>query len=220
VGKNILTPADTTDIMTDYLHLYDLPDGVNFDGDIAIDCEAMGLNQLRDRLCVVQISDGKGDAHLIHFPEAHYDHSPRLVALLGDAHRTKILHFARFDIALIKHYLGVMLSPVYCTRTASRLIRTYTDKHGLKELCKELLNVDLSKHQQSSYWGDDKLTPHQIAYAASDVHYLHQLRSILQARLDKEGRAALNAEVMKALPVRAWLDLEGWADTDIFAHTG
>ncbi len=205
--------------MTDYLHQYDLPDNVKFDGDIALDCEAMGLNQLRDRLCVVQLSDGKGDTHLVHYPEAHYDKSKNLVALLNDTSRTKILHFARFDIALIKHYLGVLIEPVYCTRTASKLIRTYTDKHGLKDLCKELLSIDISKQQQSSYWGDDTLTPQQIAYAASDVYHLHKLRAILEMRLEKEGRTALCHATMKALPVRAWLDIEGWADKDIFAHS-
>lgn len=211
VGENILT-------MADFLHLFDLPDDVRFDGDVAVDCEAMGLQQKRDRLCVVQLSDGKGDAHLVHFPEARYD-APNLKAVLSDQDNTKLLHFARFDIALIKEYLQVLMQPVYCTRTASRLIRTYTDRHGLKDLCKELLGIDISKQQQSSYWGCDVLTEQQIAYAASDVYYLHQLRDILEERLVKEGRQELAAETMKALPVRAWLDIEGWAETDIFAHS-
>lgn len=206
--------------MTDYLHLYDVPADVTFEGDIAIDCEAMGLNQLRDRLCVVQLSDGKGDVHLVHFPTADYHRSPHLCALLSDVSRTKILHFARFDVALLRHYLGVVLQPLYCTRTASRLIRTYTDKHGLKDLCRELLGVDISKQQQSSYWGTDELTPEQITYAATDVVYLHRLRDLLNARLEKEGRLALALEVMQAIGVRAWLDIEGFADADIFAHNG
>jgi ribonuclease D len=204
--------------MTDFLHLYDLPENVAFDGDIAVDCEAMGLNQKRDRLCVVQISDGCGDVHLVHFPNSQYD-APRLKALLSDETRTKILHFARFDVALIKEYLGVMLSPVYCTRTASRIARTYTDRHGLKDVCKELLGVDLSKHQQSSYWGAEKLSSEQVAYAASDVYHLHLIRDIFNDRLAAEGRLDLALECMKAIPVRAWLDLEGWAEVDIFAHS-
>lgn len=205
--------------MTDYLHQYDLPQHVTFGGDIALDCEAMGLNQLRDRLCVVQLSDGKGDTHLVHYPEADYSRSPHLITLLNDQSRTKILHFARFDIALIKQYLNILIEPVYCTRTASKLIRTYTDRHGLKDLCKELLSIDISKQQQSSYWGNDTLTPQQISYAASDVYHLHKLRDILEKRLDKEGRTTLCHATMKALPVRAWLDIEGWADIDIFAHS-
>ncbi|TAE33699.1 MAG: ribonuclease D [Alphaproteobacteria bacterium] len=204
--------------VTDIVHYFDLSEDVMLEGDIALDCEAMGLNQLRDRLCVVQISDGNGHAHLVHFPEPHYE-APRLKALLSDASRTKIIHFARFDVALIQHYLGVRMESIYCTRTASRLIRTYTDKHGLKELCKELLNIDISKHQQSSYWGTASLSDEQIAYAASDVYYLHQLRDILEERLQKEGRAELAHAVMAAIPARAWLDLAGWAEIDIFSHS-
>ncbi len=204
--------------MADFLHTYDLPSDISFDGDLAVDCEAMGLNQKRDRLCVVQLSDGKGDAHLVHFPHSNYD-APNLKKLLADNATAKILHFARFDVALIKEYLGVLMQPVYCTRTASRLIRTYTDRHGLKDLCRELLGVDISKQQQSSYWGDDSLNEQQVAYAASDVYHLHKLKSILEQRLEKEGRSELAAETMKAIPVRAWLDIEGWAETDVFAHS-
>ncbi len=204
--------------MTDYLHQFDLPESVAFNGDIAVDCEAMGLQQKRDRLCVVQISDGQGDAHLVHFPDPTYD-APVLKALLADAARTKILHFARFDVALVQEYLGIEMTPVYCTRTASRLARTYTDKHSLRDLCKELLGVDISKQQQSSYWGDDTLTPEQIAYAASDVHHLHKLKALLDERLKKEHRYELALECMKVIPVRAQLDLAGWADEDIFAHS-
>jgi ribonuclease D len=203
--------------VVDTLHYFDLPENVTFEGDIAVDCEAMGLNQLRDRLCVVQLSDGCGHTHLVHFPEPRYD-APHLKALLADGTRTKIIHFARFDVALIQQYLGVKMESIYCTRTASRLVRTYTDKHGLKELCKEMLGIDISKHQQSSYWGADRLSDEQITYAASDVYYLHQLRDILEERLAKEGRTELARDVMRAIPARAWLDLEGWADIDIFAH--
>jgi ribonuclease D len=204
----------------DYLHQYDLPDDVRFEGDIAIDCEAMGLNQLRDRLCVVQISDGRGDVHLVHFPTADFERAHNLRKLLSDVSMVKILHFARFDVALIRQYLGVAMQPLYCTRTASRLVRTYTDKHGLKDLCRELLGVDLSKQQQSSYWGTDNLTPEQITYAASDVIYLHRLRELLNERLHKEGRYELAIETMQAIGVRAWLDITGFADADIFAHNG
>jgi ribonuclease D len=204
----------------DYLHQYDLPSGVKFEGDIAIDCEAMGLNQLRDRLCVVQISDGRGDVNLVHFPTADFERAHNLRKLLSDASIVKILHFARFDVALIRQYLGVAMQPLYCTRTASRLVRTYTDKHGLKDLCRELLGVDLSKQQQSSYWGTDNLTPEQITYAASDVVYLHRLRELLNERLHKEGRYELAIETMQAIGVRAWLDITGFADADIFAHNG
>ncbi len=204
----------------DYLHQYDLPDDVVFVGDIAIDCEAMGLNQLRDRLCVVQISDGGGDIHLVHFPTADFSLAENLKSLLAEQNRVKILHFARFDVALIRQYLGVAMQNIYCTRTASRLVRTYTDRHGLKELCKEFLGVDLSKQQQSSYWGADNLTSEQVSYAASDVLYLHRLREILSERLKKEGRYELAIEVMQAIGVRAWLDISGFADADIFAHNG
>ncbi len=203
--------------MTDYYHTFDIPQDVVFEGNIAIDCEAMGLRQLRDRLCVVQLSDGNGDAHLVHFPDANYD-APRLKALLSTEQTTKLFHFARFDVALIRHYLGVYIQNLYCTRTASRLVRTYTDRHGLKELCRELLGVELSKQQQSSYWGDEALTPEQIRYAASDVHYLHRLRTILDQRLEKEGRNELAQACMEAIPVHAWLDLEGWSDVNLFAH--
>ena len=203
--------------MPDFLHLYDLPVDAAFDGDIAVDCEAMGLNQKRDRLCVVQLSDGKGDTHVVHFPTAIYE-APNLKALLRDTSRVKLFHFARFDVALLKEYLGVLLTSVYCTRTASKLCRTYTDRHGLKDVCKELLGIELSKQQQSSYWGADTLTPEQVAYAASDVYYLHRIREIFNERLEKEGRLELALACMNVIPARAWLDLEGWAEVDIFAH--
>ncbi len=204
--------------MTDFLHSYDLPEDVTFEGDIAVDCEAMGLHQKRDRLCVVQISDGQGDTHLVHFPTARYD-SPFLKKVLEDASRVKLFHFARFDVALLKEYLGIFLTSVYCTRTASRLCRTYTDRHGLKDVCKELLGIEISKQQQSSYWGAETLTAGQVAYAASDVYHLHRIRDIFNERLEKEGRLALALACMDVIPTRAWLDLEGWAEEDIFAHS-
>ena len=164
----------------------------------------------------MQISDGKGDAHLVHFPEARYD-APNLKRALA-APGEKILHFARFDVAIIQEYLGVLLSPVYCTRTVSRLIRTYTDRHGLKDLCKEVLGVEISKQQQSSDWGADSLSKEQIDYAASDVLYLHPLKEKLDERLIRENRVELARTVMDCIPARSLLDLAGWADVDIFAH--
>jgi ribonuclease D len=202
--------------ITNYLHTFDLPADVTFNGPLAIDTEAMGLNNKRDRLCVVQISDGHGDAHLVHFPEARYD-APNLKRALS-APGEKILHFARFDVAIISEYLGVLLNPVYCTRTASRLIRTYTDRHGLKDLCKEILGVEISKQQQSSDWGADSLSKEQVDYAASDVLYLHQLKEKLDVRLAREGRTQLARVTMDCIPARALLDLAGWAEVDIFAH--
>lgn len=187
-------------------------------GDIAVDTEAMGLNNKRDRLCLVQVSDGNGDAHLVQFEKGVYN-APNLTKLLTDPKRTKIFHFARFDLAIIREYLGIRVMPVYCTRTASRLARTYTDKHGLKELCKELLGVEVSKQQQTSDWGAAKLTQEQIDYAASDVLHLHKLRDRLNDMLAREGREELLAACCNFLPYRAELDLAGWADQDIFAHT-
>lgn len=204
-------------VITNFLHTYDLPADVTFQGALAIDTEAMGLNNKRDRLCVVQISDGNGDAHLVHFPSANYD-APNLKRVLSQPVE-KILHFARFDVAIIQEYLGVLLSPVYCTRTASRLIRTYTDRHGLKDLCKEILAVEISKQQQSSDWGADTLSKEQIEYAASDVLYLHQLKVKLEERLTREGRTELARMTMDCIPARAMLDLAGWAEVDIFGHS-
>lgn len=178
----------------------------------------MGLNNKRDRLCLVQISDGNGDAHLIQFEPGSY-RAPNLIKLLSDPKRTKIFHFARFDLAIIKQYLGIRLSNVYCTRTASRLARTYTDKHGYKDICRELLGVDVSKQQQSSDWGSGALTQEQIDYAAADVLHLHKLRAKLDEMLKREGRAELLAECCRFLPFRADLDLAGWENEDIFAHS-
>ena len=203
--------------MTAYLHKRDLPSGVLADGPIAVDCEAMGLNQLRDRLCVIQLADGGGDEHLVQFDAGDYD-APNLKALLGDAARLKILHFARFDIALAQHYLGVVMAPVYCTKIASKLVRTYTDRHGLKDLVRETLGVEISKQQQSSDWGADTLSEAQIEYAASDVRYLHRIKAVLDERLDREGRIEIAKACFDFLPTRAALDLAGWAESDIFSH--
>ncbi len=201
------------------MHLYqgDLPKGLQLEGDIAIDCEAMGLNPHRDRLCVVQLSDGKGDAHLVQFAADQY-HAPNLVALLTDPQRVKIFHFGRFDIALIYHYLGALTAPVYCTKIASRLARTFTDRHSFKDLCRELIGTDISKQQQTSDWGAATLSPEQMSYAAADVLYLHALREKLNAMLAREGRMELARQCFNFLPTRARLDLEGWPDQDIFAH--
>ncbi|MAR55748.1 MAG: ribonuclease D [Rickettsiales bacterium] len=204
--------------MTNYYHQYDLPKDVQFEGDLAVDTEAMGLQTYRDRLCVVQISDGKGDAHLVHFPEPKFD-APNLKALLNDETRVKLFHYARFDLAIVQHYLGLMMQPVYCTKIASRLCRTFTDRHSFKELCRELIQQDISKQQQSSDWGAATLTDDQIAYAASDVLYLHQLREELNRRLVREGRMELAADLFACLPARVKADLAGWAEIDIFAHT-
>jgi ribonuclease D len=202
-----------------HLHNGDLPEGV-FAGAtaVAVDSEAMGLRIGRDPLCVVQLSAGDGDAHVVHLSRPDYD-APRLKALMADRNILKIFHFGRFDIALIHHHLGVVAAPVYCTKIASRLARTYTDRHGLKDLVRELLEIDISKQQQTSDWGADTLSPAQLDYAASDVLYLHRLRTELDARLAREGRADLAQACFDFLPTRARLDLAGWPDVDIFAHS-
>ena len=204
--------------MTVYFHEEDLPAGVLGEGPIAVDTETMGLHSHRDRLCVVQISDGRGDEHLVRFgPGSSYD-APNLKAVLGDPNRLKLYHFARFDLAAIELYLGVTAAPVYCTKTASRLVRTYTDRHGLKDLVRELLGQDISKQQQSSDWGGPVLSDAQKEYAASDVRYLHAARTELDKRLAREGRTALAQACFDFLPHRAKLDLAGWPEVDIFAH--
>jgi ribonuclease D len=204
--------------MTIHFHEEDLPQGVLAEGSIAVDTETMGLQLGRDRLCVVQLADGRGDEHLVRFgPHSDYA-APNLKAVLADPARLKLYHFARFDLASIRAYLGVLAAPVYCTKTASRLIRTYTDRHGLKELCKELLAQDISKQQQSSDWGAPELSDAQKDYAASDVRYLHQLKEKLDERLEREGRMPLARACFEFLPHRAILDLAGWANEDIFAH--
>jgi len=207
--------------MAVHLHEEDLPADIGFaDGPIAIDTEAMGLVPGRDRLCLVQLSDGKGDEHLVRFASGSDYSAPNLKALLADPGRLKLYHFARFDIGIMSAYLGIMAAPLYCTRTASRLIRTYTDRHGLKELVKELLNIDLSKQQQTSDWGAPELSDAQREYAASDVRYLHQLKEKLDELLAREDRTALAQACFDFLPTRALLDLAGWPEQDIFAHDG
>ena len=205
--------------MTVHLHEEDLPAGVFAPGAaIAVDTETMGLVTPRDRLCVVQLSDGGADEHLVRFAPGSDYAAPNLRAVLGDAARTKLYHFARFDLAAIRWYLGTVAAPVYCTKTASRLVRTYTDRHGLKELVREILATEVSKQQQSSDWGAPTLSDAQKDYAASDVRYLHRLREELDRRLAREGRAELARACFDFLPHRAALDLAGWAEIDIFAH--
>jgi ribonuclease D len=204
-------------IIAVHLHIGDLPASVIFEGDIAVDTEAMGLNNQRDRLCLVQLSDGKGDEHLVQFLPGQFN-APNLCALLTDPARVKLFHFGRFDIAILQHYLGVTTAPVYCTKIASRLTRTFTDRHGFKDICRDLLAQDVSKQQQTSDWGAVTLTPEQQEYAASDVRHLHRLREKLDAMLAREGRTALAQECFHFLPTRAKLDLAGWPEIDIFAH--
>ena len=204
--------------MAVHFHEEDLPKGVLAPGPIAIDTETMGLVTARDRLSVVQLSDGQGDEHLVRFAKGSAYDAPNLKAVLGDPGRLKLYHFARFDLAAIWHYLGVMAAPVFCTKIASKLTRTYTDRHGLKYLVSELLNTDISKQQQSSDWGAAELTDAQRDYAASDVRYLHALRDVLAERLEREGRTELAQACFDFLPNRALLDLAGWADKDIFSH--
>ncbi|KTW03238.1 ribonuclease D [Sphingomonas sanguinis] len=205
--------------MTVHLHEEDIPADLFAPGaSIAVDTETMGLITPRDRLCVVQLSDGGPDEHLVRFgPDSDYA-APNLRALLADPARLKLYHFGRFDIAAIRYYLGVVAAPVYCTKIASRLIRTYTDRHGLKELVRELLGVELSKAQQSSDWGAPDLSDAQREYAASDVRYLHRMKVELDKRLEREGRMALAQSCFDFLPARAELDLAGWPEVDIFAH--
>lgn len=200
-----------------HLHRGDLPAGLSLGAAVAVDSETMGLDLARDRLCLLQLSAGDGVCHLVQFARGRYD-APHLKALLADRSVTKIFHFARFDLAAIRRYLGVDCVPVYCTRTASKLVRTYTDRHGLKDLCRELIGIDLSKQQQSSDWGAAELSPEQLAYAASDVLYLHDLRAKLDEMLAREGRQALAQACFDFLPTRAALDIAGWPEVDIFAH--
>lgn len=204
--------------MSVFFHEEDLPEGVLADGPVAVDTEAMGLHPGRDRLCLVQISDGGGDEHLVRFAPGSDYSAPNLKAVLGDPNRLKLYHFARFDLAIMEAYLHVMAEPVYCTKTASRLVRTYTDRHGLKELIKELLQTDISKQQQSSDWGAPELSDAQKDYAASDVRFLHPIKERLDERLIREGRMGLAQACFQFLPHRARLDLAGWPEVDIFAH--
>ena len=202
---------------TIHLHQGDLPASVDFGDSVAVDTETLGLNPHRDRLCVAQLSAGDGVCHVVHFPTARYD-APNLKAVLADRKVTKIFHFARFDVLMIRRHLGVVCNPIYCTKIASKLVRTYTDRHGLKDLCKELLGLDLSKEQQSSDWGADTLTPEQVKYAASDVLHLHALRDKLDPMLARKSRADIAKACFTFIPTRADLDLLGWGEEDIFAH--
>ncbi len=204
--------------MTNYVHQGDLPAGLDLGAVVAIDSETMGLRLGRDPLCVVQLSAGDGDAHVVQLGRPGYD-APNLKRLLTDPDVLKIFHFGRFDIAMFALHLGVTTAPVYCTKIASKLARTYTDRHGLKDVTRELLGVDISKAQQSSDWGQARLTPEQIAYAASDVLNLHALKTKLDAMLVREGRMELAQACFDFLPWRARLDLAGWEDADVFAHT-
>lgn len=203
--------------MANHLYQGDLPDGLDLGPVVAIDCETMGLNPRRDRLCVVQLSGGDGNAHLVQVARGQTE-APNLCRLLRDETVLKLFHFGRFDIAAMHNAFGALAAPVYCTKIASRMVRTYTDRHGLKTLTQELLGVDISKQQQSSDWGAATLTDAQLDYAASDVLHLHRLRTALDAMLEREGRTALAQACFDFLPTRSLLDLEGWPDTDIFAH--
>lgn len=201
-----------------FFHKGDLPDSVDLGREIAVDTEAMGLDPFRDALCVVQMSAGDGQAHIVQL-ERSYD-CPRLKALLGDPQRLKIFHYGRFDIAMMKHWLGITCAPVWCTKIASKLARTYTDQHGLKHVAREIAGIDLSKAQQSSDWGAQTLSDAQLEYAASDVLHLHAIKDGLEAMLARENRLSLAQSCFQFLPVRADLDLAGWAHSDIFSHGG
>jgi ribonuclease D len=203
--------------MANHLYQGDLPDGLDLGPIVAIDCETMGLNPHRDRLCVIQMSGGDGDAHLVQVAKGQTE-APNLCRMLEDPNVLKLFHFGRFDIAAMYNAFGALTAPVYCTKIASKLVRTYTDRHGLKNLLQELLSVDISKHQQMSDWGAPKLTDAQLDYAASDVLYLHQLREKLNERLEREGRTEIAQACFDFLPTRAKLDLAGWPEIDIFAH--
>ncbi len=203
--------------MANHLYHGDLPDDLDLGPVVAIDCETMGLHPHRDRLCVVQLSSGDGDGHVVQIAQSQTT-APNLTRLLADPKVLKLFHFGRFDIAVMKHRFGVLAAPVYCTKIASKLVRTYTDRHGLKNLLQELLAVDISKQQQSSDWGADVLSDAQISYAASDVLYLHRLKTVLDKMLAREGRTDLANACFDFLPHRAELDLQGWPETDIFAH--
>lgn len=204
--------------MTVHLHRGDLPPGLDLGPIVAVDSETMGLRPRRDRLCLVQLSAGDGDAHLVKFDPGEGFDAPNLVRLLGDPQVLKLFHFARFDVAVFQAYLGVTTAPLYCTKIASKLVRTFTDRHGLKDLCRELIRVEVSKEKQSSDWGAAEIDEAQMSYAANDVLYLHRLKEVLDTMLAREGRTDLAGAAFAFLPSRARLDLLGWDDTDIFAH--
>lgn len=203
--------------MTVTLHHGDLPSDLDLGAVVAVDTETMGLRPERDALCLAQLSSGDGSAHLVQFDRSTYD-APNLKALLADPAVTKLFHYARFDVAVFRKYLGVRVAPIYCTKIASKLVRTYTDRHGLKDLAGELIGVEISKKQQSSDWGAEILSEAQLDYAASDVLYLHRIREVLDHMLVREGRRELAREIFGFVPVRAELDLAGWGEEDIFAH--
>ncbi|APX17677.1 ribonuclease D [Phaeobacter inhibens] len=204
--------------MANHLYQNDLPDGLDLGPVVAIDCETMGLNPHRDRLCVVQLSGGDGNAHMVQIAKGQSE-APNLCAVLEAPNVLKLFHFGRFDIAAMYHAFGALAAPVYCTKIASRLVRTYTDRHGLRNLTQELIGVDISKQQQMSDWGATQLSDAQLDYAASDVLHLHRLRAALDKRLDREDRSEMAQACFDFLPMRAKLDLAGWSDTDIFAHS-
>ena len=203
--------------MTIKTYIGDITDDIDFGQNIAVDTETMGLNFNRDRLCVIQLSSGQGDAHIVQIPLGHTD-CPMLKSLFENPDITKIFHYARFDIAALRQHLNIFCQSVYCTKISSKLCRTYTDKHSLREICRELLNVDLNKQQQSSDWGTKELSSEQLNYAASDVFYLHQIKEKLDAMLEREGRTKLAQACFNFLEARVELDLQGWQETDIFAH--
>lgn len=203
--------------MANYLYKNDLPDGLDLGSIVAIDCETMGLNPHRDRLCLIQMSGGDGNCHLVQVEKGQTE-APNLCKMLTDPNVLKLFHFGRFDIAAMYHAFGALAEPVYCTKIASKMVRTFTDRHGLKNLLQELVGVDISKHQQQSDWGAEVLSEGQLDYAASDVLYLHQLKEVLDQRLAREGRAEMAQACFDFLPTRAKLDLAGWPEVDIFAH--
>ncbi len=203
--------------MTITMHKGDLPKNLDFGESVAVDTETLGLVPERDPLCLIQLSSGDGTAHLLQFARTKYD-APNLKKVLSNPNCEKIFHFARFDVAVIKHYLGIDCSPIYCTKIASKLARTYTDKHGLKDICKELLGVELSKNEQTSDWSLEELSDEQKTYAASDVLYLHKLKSILEGKLEKVNRKELAQNCFDFISTRAYLDLNGWSEIDIFRH--
>lgn len=203
--------------MANYLYKNDLPDGLDLGSIVAIDCETMGLNPHRDRLCLIQMSGGDGNCHLVQVEKGQTE-APNLCKMLIDPNVLKLFHFGRFDIAAMYHAFGALAEPVYCTKIASKMVRTFTDRHGLKNLLQELVGVDISKHQQQSDWGAEVLSEGQLDYAASDVLYLHQLKEVLDQRLAREGRAEMAQACFDFLPTRAKLDLAGWPEVDIFAH--
>ncbi|MEE2745370.1 MAG: ribonuclease H-like domain-containing protein [Pseudomonadota bacterium] len=212
-----MKPLDTNEIDIT-LHQGDLPEGIDFGKSVAVDTETLGLNPIRDRLCLVQLASDTGQTHLVQFSGDVYA-APNLVKLLFDDKVTKIFHYARFDLAVLSHYLDIVSAPVFCTKIASRLTRTYTEKHGLKDLCGELLGIEISKNQQQSDWGAECLDKEQLLYAATDVIYLHRLKDILELRLKREGRQHLAKASFEYLPIRIELDLLGWAEQDIFSHS-